>query len=272
MGGPMAGKRLIAAVMAGSLLLSTTAAQATWPVLDEAALVKLTEQIKAAKKDFANQIQQLEELKKQLSFLTEIRNFINEVFDAVGEVASIILPITSLQSIAAQLARDTVCLLPDGISWGIQLDDLNLADICELSSRYHKELFASQDDLANATPDQQQAMRQEVEAKRAALLADVASRSLALGDMQLEQVKDLNKTATDMQTQANGAKTLQKRLAVLNQIQIANLRAAAQRNQILAQMLKLQAAVAVRGGLGLDEVKGIVGDEDGNDGKAGDSE
>lgn len=261
----MAHARLVAVLAAGALLVSAWPAHATWPVLDEAAVAKMTEQIKQAKKDFANQIEQLEKLKEQVSFLTDIRDFISDVSDAIGEIATIVLPITSIESISAQLVRDTVCLMPDGVSWGIELDDLDLATICDLSSKYRRALFVDKDELGSSTLAEQNAKRQEVAARRDALLADVTSRSLAQGDKQIQQAKEINSTATELQSAANGAKTMQKRLAVSNQIMIAQLRADAERNQILAQMLKLQAAVALKAGLGADDFVSSEDDEEGGD-------
>ena len=251
----MAGSRLITALIAGTLVLANpTPAQATWPVRDDAAIVKLIEQVKQAKKDFANQVEQLVELKKQLSFLTEIRDFINEVYDTIGDLATIVLPITSLDSVTAQLVRDTVCLMPDGLDWGIDFDDLNLFDICNLSSEYRRALFVDQDAISGSTVAEQNAAREEVVRRRDALLADVVSRSLAQGDVQIRQADDINEAATQLQSEANRAKTMQDRLAVSVQVQIAQLRADANRNQILAQMLKLHGAIALKAGLSPDDI------------------
>lgn len=250
----MARARLAAALLAGALLVSPSPAQAGWPVIDEAALAKFSEQIAQAKKDFANQIEQLTALKEQLSFLTDIRDFINDVSSAIGEIASIVLPITSLDSLTAQLVRDTVCLLPDGISWGISLDDLDLLNICDLSSKYRSALFVDQNTMASSSLADQNAARQEVVGRRDALLADLVSRSLAQGDMQIQQAEKLDKSATELQTEANRAKTLQDRTAVSVQVQIAQLRGQANQNQILAQMLKLHAAIALKAGLSPDDI------------------
>lgn len=255
----MARARLIPAICIAAYLLAPAPAHAEYPVLDKASLAKLAEQLKQAKEDFKNQFEQLLTLKEQLGFLFEIKNFINETVDTIGEMASIVLPITNAERIAAQMRGNIACLFPDGMAWGIDFADLNLS-ICSLKSKYKKSFFLTEDEAKEMTFEEQDAKRQKAMRNRDAFLADTTLRSMSAADVQLRNASDLNKAADELRSSGESATTLQQRLAVSNRTAAEQLRATAAQNEILAQMLKLQAAMALKAGVPLNEVNGGDGE------------
>lgn len=259
----MARKRLtIALAVAGLLVLGVPAAQAAMAVFDSAAVAKAIEQLKELKAQLATEMEQLAELKQQVSFLNEITGFVNDLSDSVGDIISISLPIPNILQMAAQINSDMRCLMPDGMSWGIELSDLNLASICETSSKYRDALFVNDDELSSEAFVKSEEAWAKINERRTALLEDTAVRALAQGDVQLQQASEINEAADQLQDDLAGAKTVQDRLHVTAQAQILHARAMASQNQILAQQLRLMAIAEIKKGLPPSKVKEITGEED----------
>lgn len=257
----MARTRLITAgIIAGGLFVAVPVAQAAMATFDASMVAKATEQIKEMKASLATELEQLTKLKEQLGFLNDISDFVNDVSDAIGEVANISLPIPNIQKMAAQIRSDVGCLTPDGLSWGIKFDDLNLASICETSSKYRDALFVNQSKLTSLPFNEQEVARRVASARRNALLADTAIRGLAQADVQIQQADELNSAADSLQSDLAGAKTLQQRAHIQAQAQILQARAMASQNQMMAQMLKLQSAAEIKAGLSADAVLEITGE------------
>lgn len=82
------GRKRLGFIVGGALLLAAGTAYATYPVIDASAIAKLSEQLNQAAKDFANQLEQLAQLKQSVGFLNELQS-------AVGSAANITVPITS---------------------------------------------------------------------------------------------------------------------------------------------------------------------------------
>lgn len=250
-------RRLILSVVAG--LTVATAAYAEYPVIDTTAIGKAMEQIKELKKQYQAELDQLNELKQSVSFLNDISGFMSEVQDAVGQISNLSLPIPNLQKMAAQTKGNMRCLMPDtSMKWGIKFEDLNLGSICETSSKYRKALFVDPEDIEGLTYAEQEEKRNEVVNRRAALLEDSSARALAQADVQLKQSDELNSSADQLQSDLAAAKTLQERAHVQAQIQVAQLRGQAQQTQLLAQLLKVQTALAISIGLPADKVAEIT--------------
>lgn len=258
----MARKRLTMALAIAGMIAAVPVAQATYAVLDSTAVGKAVEQIKEMKAQLATQLEQLTQLKQSVSFLSEISGFVNDVSDAIGSVSNISLPIPNINKMAAQIKSDFRCLTPDGPGWGINFTDLNLASICETSHRYRDALFIGQDKLAQMPFNEQAAARHLAQARRRALLADTAIRGMAQADVQLDQARKLNEAADDLQSSLNSARTMQDREHIQAQALILQARGTASQNQILAQMLKLQAAGEIMSGLSPDFVTEATGEEE----------
>lgn len=263
----MARKRLIAAYVAMGLVIGVPVAVAEYPTIDIAMIAKAIEQLKELKTQVATQLEQLVQLQQMLAtlneakaFLNDITGFMNEMVDAIGQVTTLKLPIPNLEKMAAQTKGGLRCLMPDGLKWGIKFTDLNLGSICDTSSVYRSALFLDPKTAGSLTYPEQQEIRNQIETRRDALLEDTATRALAQADVQLKQADELSEATSSLQSDLGSAKTVQDRLHVQAQIQIAQLRGQAQQTQILAQMLKLQAIVAIQSGLSVDRVKDIEKD------------
>jgi hypothetical protein len=256
----MARKHLIAVVSSFTLgaLVAPYAAQAAMAVIDGTAIGKAIEQLNELKKQYATEIEQLGQLKEHSTFLTGIVKSTSDTSDSIGKVGKIKVPTINLEKIAAQTKGNFRCLLPKTEKWGIKTEDINLGSICDTASKYRAALFADPDDMKGQTFATRDAKRVEVANNRTALLEDTTSRSLAQADVQIKQADELNSAADSLQTDLDNTETAQDRAHVEAQVSVARLRAEAQQAQTLAQMLKLQAAMAAMAGLPPDKIAEIT--------------
>jgi len=251
----------LALLLAGGVLLAATAARAEYPVIDVSALGKFSQMLQQAAKDFENQFDQLQQLRATVGFL-------NQMQASIGRAGNITLPISSSANMASQLRSNMRCLMPKGLSWGIDTDDLDFGSICNSRQTYGKAFFINDDPddsswgaggsgsgTGSLGFDQLMARRQEVERRRQAFLADTTMRSMAMSDVQLKQAEETTKASDQLQSAADAAVTEQDRLAVLLNIQITQLRSQAQQTALMAQMLKLQTAMALNAGLSKEEIR-----------------
>lgn len=259
----MVRQRMTAVALAGALILAAPpTASAAMAVFDGTLVGKAIEQLKEAKEQLAVQLEQLSKLKEQLSFLSDMTKFINSVSDAIGEIATISLPIPNILQASSQLKSDLRCLTPDGPGWGIKFTDLNLGSICETSSKYRDALFVNQKDLEGEPFSKSEAAWAKVGQRRDALLEDTAVRGLAQGDIQIQQADKLNKAADQLQEDLAKAETLQQREHIIAQAQILQVQAMASQSQMMAQSLKLQSIAEIKKGLSPKKVKDTTGVED----------
>jgi hypothetical protein len=234
------------------LALTPAPAHATYPVIDEAALAKLAEQLDAAKR-------QIETLTDQLNFLTKISNTVQEQVDAIGRLMQIPLPMVNLVNMSNQVLQDARCLKPDlsELMKGLQLDYLEFDSICQGRETYQKALWVDPESEGWTDPDaedgsynpditweDQAAARETVKARRAALLKNVAATGLAQGDIAATKTAEENQRATEqLEAAAAAAETVNARLAVLAKGSVLANRQMVQRNQLLAQLVKIQSAM-----------------------------
>lgn len=259
----MVRQRLSTVALAGALVLAAPpTASAAMAVFDGTLVGKAIEQIKEAKASLAAELEQLKTLKDQLSFLSDMTKFINDVSDAIGEIATIELPIPNVLQASSQIKADLRCLTPDGPGWGIKFSDLNLASICETSSKYREALFINQKDLEGEPFAKSEAAWAKVGQRRDALLEDTAVRGLAQADIQIQQADKLNKAADQLQADLKKAKTLQERENIIAQIQLLQVHATVSQNQMMAQQLKLQSIAEIKKGLPPQKVKETTGVEE----------
>ncbi len=261
----MARTRLTAVVaVAGVLTLAAPPmANAAMAVFDGTLIGKAIEQLNAAKQQLATQLEALKTLKDQLSFITDITKFVGDVSKAIGSVTHITLPIPNILAMSAQIKADARCLMPSGDLWGLTIKDLNLASICDTSSKYRSALFTNQKDLENMPFNEREFQKRVISARRSALLEDSAVRGLGLADVQMNQATQLNQAADQLQGDLDAASTVQDREHIAAQAQILQANAMAQQTQILAQMLKIQSAAEIKKGLPVDQEESTkTGDDD----------
>lgn len=250
-------KRLAAILVAAGLAFGAPAALAEYPVIDISAIKQAVEQLNQLKKQVANQLEELIHLKEMVSFLNDISSFANDITRAIGKITNMKIPIPNLDRMSAQTKGNLSCLIPDGLKWGIAFEDLNFGSICETSNKYRQSLFADKTQMSNLSWADQKKVRDDTETHRQALLEDTATRALAQADVQMKQAEETDKTADKLQESLDAAETLQDRAHVQAQIEVAKLRVSAQHTQLLAQLVKLQAAVAIMSGLPASQVDEI---------------
>ncbi|MCA1908958.1 MAG: hypothetical protein LDL39_11415 [Magnetospirillum sp.] len=249
-------KRVILAVVG---IMVAGAAYAEYPTIDMTAIKELGKQLQEMKKQYQAELDQLQELKQSVAFLDDISGFMDEVKKATGAVGAISLPIPNLEKITAQTKSNMRCLMPDtSMKWGIKTEDLNLGSICETSDKYRKALFADPEQMKGMTFAEQERLRIKSRLNRGALLEDAATRGLAQTDVMLKQADELNNSADQLQSDLKGAKDLQNREHVQAQIAVAQLRGQAAQLQVLAQLLKVNSALAIAVGVPADKVAEIT--------------
>ncbi|MCK5295648.1 MAG: hypothetical protein KAJ75_02045, partial [Alphaproteobacteria bacterium] len=208
-----------------------------------------------------NQLEQISKITEQISIIDDVRQINKEMTDIMGEVASIKLPITSLKDLESQLRDDASCLIPQMPNFGVSFDDID-SSICDRTKVYHKAFFTDKKEMETMSWKQQMEKRTETRTNIEKFVSDTVTRSLAQTDIQKKTVEQQGKVADQLQKTLDRAKTLQDRAAVSAQVQIAQLRATANQTQLLAQMLKLQTAVALALGVNTEIEPSNVKDEE----------
>ena len=200
----------------------------------------------------AKLVEQLSEMTKQLDVAKKISTATQDGIDAIGKVGQIRLPVLNLAKLTSQINQDLVCLKPDfskllpNIS---TYDALNWNSICESSASYKKALWLDPKSFSKLSLDAQTRAVNTVETRRESILSDAAEKGLAQADMTTKKVKITNRAIDDVETAAKSAENQNERLAAIAQAQIVTARAIAQQTLILAQMLKIQSAIAIKAGV-----------------------
>ncbi len=238
-------KRLRGALTAFmAVVLLSSGASATYPVIDEASIAKLSDQLSKLQ-------EQIDQLKKQTEWMTTMSRQLQDQIDAIGEAGRITLPMLNLGSLRDELARNAQCLAPDlaSIMPGLKADDLRFGSICDGRQVYERALWVDPDAAAKdgtITWKSKAERRGEVEARREALFKKTASEALAQGDLAATKQAKANELATEeLRTAAEAAKNQNDRLAVIAQGQVLANRQFVQQNQLLARLVKIQATMLV---------------------------
>ncbi len=247
--------RILISITAFYLLASMIPAQAQMAVIDTAAIGKWSEQINAM-------TDQTEISTEQLSGINDISLSAKDTVDAIGKAGSITLPFANMVKLGSQLRRDAMCLLPnlEDLMPDLSFEDLSWNGICQSADLYRQSLFLDEDDGTadgDAPPQSSaeiRAARNAIQDRRQALYQDSVLKGLSGGDIGVKSSEELLDASDELESSAGGATTQNERLAVIARGQVLTVQALAQQNQILAQMLKLQAMVALESGLSLQQV------------------
>ncbi|MBL4614292.1 MAG: hypothetical protein JKY27_05400 [Magnetovibrio sp.] len=218
-------------------------AWATMAVIDTSAIAKLTDQ--------------LSKMQKQIEALTGISKKIQDQIDAVGKFGKITLPFINATKIASQIRQDVQCLKPDlsKIMPSVEFEDMDWNSVCQAGSAYRKTLWLDPEKF-NQLPswrEKNQAAR-AVEDRRENVLSHATESGLALGDIAAQDVEKTNKAADELDTAVNAADTEREHIATIAKGQVLLIRTMTQQNQILAQMLKVQSAFALKAGLSVESM------------------
>ena len=199
--------------------------------------------------NFTTATDQLNVLREQIEVVKETNATMENTLTAVGSAATITLP--SFDDLKRQIVRGAECLLPDleYLMPTVDFENVDIGDICRRSSVYRDTLSLDPSDLVNLSPVQRETRRNEVRTRRTAIFRDSVFSSTAAGDSGIEESTKLLDLADSLSQQADAATNLNEREAVNNKIAIAQLQATAQTNQLLAQLLRLQALYYTESGI-----------------------
>lgn len=242
-------------VFAVAMSWAVPKAWAAMKVIDIPSLAKHSEAINTARQSLQQVVQVKEEIQKTV--------------DAIGEFGTIILPLVDLAKLGSQLRRDAKCLLVDWENMfpSLEFENLDFPSICEASAAYLQALWMDPNALEGKTWQEVETLRVELERDRAIFFQDLTSKALGQGDVAAVSATEMEKATRELEASAKGAQNQNERLAVIAQGQVLLADGIAQQNQILAQMLKIQAATAIEIGTSKEQI--VSGEGDGGAGGSG---
>lgn len=226
--------------MSGALV--AVAAWAAQPVFDAEGVAKATETIN--------------ELKKHGEVLAEGNKLMQGNIDAVGAKTTLVIPGLDIPKIRRQLNADMQCLMPnfESLMPAVEFDNIEFGSICNGRNTYEQTLTFNPEgeNVAQMTPRQREVVRNQVRERREMVFNDVVLKSMAQGDTAITAANEVNEAATRLAGEADAATDLNSRMAVTNQGLVILIRAQAQTNMLLAQLLKLQASHETQFGMDVD--------------------
>ncbi|WP_298985883.1 hypothetical protein [uncultured Roseibium sp.] len=255
----MARKTLISALT--GLLLATSIiepAQAAMAVIDVKNIAEAQKQLMTMKDQLSSLKEQLNTAKESLSVVTdqldtlkEVQGITDDTLSSIGEIGNLSIPSLNFQSLASSVSGDMACLIPDykKLMPSIKLDDVDFGSICERGNAYKSGLVATQESLTQGSWEEKASIQKSIHQNRIATITDATVKGLAQSDEAHETAVKTLETAQEYKSAGQTAETVNARLQVLIELEVAQLVATAQTNQILAQILKIQASAALNNGV-----------------------
>ena len=224
------------------LVLAAPVAEAAQPVFDS--------------QGAANAARQINEMKKQLEVLQEANQFLTDQLSSLGAATTIELVTLDPAELKNQITRGMQCLLPDleSLMPDVRFESVDIGDLCQRADVYRQTIVVDPAGLEAETPQRRETIRAEARLRREAVLEDSVLKGLAAGDSGAEESANLNAAADRLSREADSAENMNQRLAVIAKGQVLQIRATAQNNQLLAQLLKQQSAWYAVSALGVDSV------------------
>lgn len=236
------------ATITAFLVLSAPAAFAAQPVFDS--------------QGAANAARQLNEMKKQLEVLQEANQSLTDQLASLGAGSTIKLITLDPAELKNQITRGMQCLLPDleSLMPDVRFDSVDIGDLCQRADLYQQTLIVDPVGLEEETPQRREIIRSRARLRREVILEDSVLKGLAAGDSGAEESQKLNEAADRLSREADSAENMNQRLALIAKGQVLQIRATAQNNQLLSQLLKQQSAWHAVNGLGVDSVAASTGE------------
>lgn len=222
------------------LSLGSFPAGAVAPVIDKANIAQAKLQLTQMKEDLENQI-------KQLEGLTDIKGLADEQLKAFGELGKINIPTLNFLKISGQLSENMSCLMPDyeSLMPSIGEEDIDLGSVCGRGKAYEKGMFADKKTLKKQSAREKLETINGVRKQRKKVTRDATTKGLAHGDMAIEASAETVRAAQELKNSAASAQTVNERLQVISETNIALLQSQAVTNQLLAQLLKVVSSLAI---------------------------
>jgi len=243
-----------ALILAGTALLAVGAqpAYATMAVIDVKNIAESQKQLSALREQIGTLEDQLNTAKENLSVVTdqldvlrETKTTIDSTLSSIGEVGNISIPSLNFTTLAGNVASDMSCLVPDykSLMPSIKMENVSFGSICERGSAYKSGLVVTPDSLREAeTWDETITIQEKISDNRIATISDATFKGLAQSDAAHETAAKTLETAQEYKAAGKSAETVQARLQVLIELEVAQLATQAQTNQLLSQILKLHAS------------------------------
>lgn len=214
-------------------------------------LTTLKEQLSTVKDQLATAKESLSVITDQLDTLRQVQSIAGDTLSSIGELGNLSIPSLNFQSLASSVSGDMACLIPDykQLMPSIKFDEVDFGSICERGNAYKSGLVATPESLTAGTWEEKAKIQKSVSQNRIATITDATVKGLAQSDEAHETAVKTLETAQEYKNAGQTAETVNARLQVLIELQVAQLVATAQTNQILAQMLKINASQALNNGV-----------------------
>jgi hypothetical protein len=129
---------------------------------------------------------------------------------------------------------------------GLDFSEIDLGSICGARDFYKKGLFIDPADLNSLTNRQRTNLKKLILRRRENVASESVLRALGTATTALEINKEYNASIEDLKSAGDGANTQNERLAMIASGQVLIAQGIAQTNQLLSQLLKLEASIEAR--------------------------
>jgi hypothetical protein len=168
--------------------------------------------------------------------------------DAIGEAGKVAVPFVNGQKVLKRLNRSWGCLVlgADDLKRampGLDFSEIDLGSICGARDFYKKGLFIDPEQFKNLSPYQREKLILLFKKRRENVASESVLRALGTATTALEANKEYNASIEDLKSAVDGTNTQNERLAVIASGQVLIAQGIAQTNQLLSQLLKLQASM-----------------------------
>lgn len=227
-------------------------------VIDVKGLSAAQEQIAALKDQLGTLTDQLDTAKEnlkvvtdQLDVLKDVKQTATDTLSSIGQVGNLSIPSINFEQLKSSVTSDMSCLIPDyeSLMPSIKFDDVEFGSICDRGDAYKSGLVATPSSLTNSTWEEKAKIQKSIHANRVATITDATVKGLGQSDEAQETAATTLQTAEEYKSAGANATTVNDRLQVLIELNVAQLVTQAQTNQLLAQMLKVQASQALNNGV-----------------------
>lgn len=276
----MTKSRIQVAIVAGVMILTPTVALATYPVFDATSFAKLTEQFNSLQKQLDQLMEQTEILGKLSRTAQEQVNAIGKMGRVTLPIVNLARLAQQITKDARCLLPDLSGLMPS-----LSLDELDWESICARRAFYREALWFDPNDPdswtfeegngpedwsvpdggswggsgpadwknPDASPEANWAYmrahdlaREQVIQRQNAVVFEAINTGLAQSDQVIAQVEDNQKTADELEAQAEAAEDVNERIATMNKILLHQSRQQTAIQQQNAQLLRIQAAMLMK--------------------------
>lgn len=231
--------KILACTVITSMMFST-AANAVQPVVD-------FDSIAQAKLQLAELKEQVTQLTEQTQLLADAKAELESQLAAFGEMGALNIPTLNFSKIAGQLNSNMSCLVPDyqNLMPSIGETEIDLGSVCTRGDVYKKGLVVNRQESKKLSAQERRELTAATRKQREKTTTDATTKGLSHADMAIEHSMETVKAAQELKISARQAETVNDRLQVISETNIAILQGQAVNTQLLAQMLRVVSALGV---------------------------